>query len=160
MDSKMVMVVVSAAVILFVGIWVVSLVGTSTTLPVFTVANETQNFTANVTALSPTNTVFIDVTALYNNSDLTNAITEGTTAGTWKWNASGISVISNGTGGWPNVTTNRFYYYTYTYQNPQSNTTYTMVNNTIWNSFQLIAVALIVVAAVAILGYFGMGRRD
>jgi hypothetical protein len=40
-----------------------------------------------------------------------------------------------------------------------ANTTYTTVTNTTWNAINLLSVGLIVMAAVVILGYFGMGRK-
>jgi len=163
MDSKMVMTIVGAAAMLLIGVWVVSLVSSAASLPVFNVANESYNFTANVTAHVPDNPTFINITALYNSSALTTAIKTGTGAGNWSWNASGIYIISNGTGAWPNITTGTAgstYYYAYTYQVPSSNTTFGSVSGVVWSSFQLLAVVLIVVAAFAILGYFGMGRRE
>lgn len=40
-----------------------------------------------------------------------------------------------------------------------ANTTYTTVQSTVFNSFTLLAVGLIVLAAAVIIGYFGFGRR-
>lgn len=41
----------------------------------------------------------------------------------------------------------------------EANTTYTTTTNTVFNSFTLLAVGLIVLAAAVIIGYFGFGRR-
>jgi hypothetical protein len=41
-----------------------------------------------------------------------------------------------------------------------ANTTFTTVQTTMWNSLQLLAVGLIVLAASVILAYFGFGRSQ
>ena len=41
-----------------------------------------------------------------------------------------------------------------------ANSTYTTVQTTAFNSFTLLAVGLIALAAAVIMGYFGMGRKE
>jgi hypothetical protein len=72
-----------------------------------------------------------------------------------------IKINANGTSGvYPNTTTGGIYYVDYNYQSANANSTFTNVSGSIWSAFQLIAIVLIVIAAVAILAYFGFGMRE
>jgi len=157
MDAKTVILIVGAAIVLFVGIWVVTLVASSITLPAFTTYNESVNFAVNDTDYTLSNIPVTGVTTVYayanNNASTYTATTQYLLTG------NAVRIYANGTGEWPNVTVGT-HYVTYTYQNTQSNSTWGNVSTTIWTSIQLMAIVFIVIAATAILAYFGFGRKQ
>lgn len=160
--------VLASAIALFIAIWIVSVINNSINLPVTSadVTNETLDFTAvgesgdNITfTTGGAVTCFLDspipsgcgvssVASVQNTTDVLDAAD-------YVFNASHITIVNgdDGTGDY-NVS------YTYAdYSNMNARTGFNTTKSTTWNAFILLSVGLIVLAAAAIIGYFGFGKR-
>jgi hypothetical protein len=159
MDGKIVMTTVAVAILLMIGIWTVSLVSNSVTLPTFGFT-ESMTFAANNTYYAPSHTPIMGVTAMYNSTAAPRCTYE---TRLYQATNTGVRIFTNGTElddakGCTNMTLAGGHVLIYTAQADNSNTTWTNISGSIWNAFSLIAVVLIVIAAVAILSYFGFSR--
>lgn len=158
MDTQTVMLLVGAAVVILVGVLVVQTVyGSVSTLPTKLEQAEAVTFTDNDTDYTVAYPYVTTLVTVYNTSATTTQISS--TFFTMGKDGT-IKVLANGTTRWPNITSGRAYYVYYTHQIPASNTTFTSTTATIWNSISLLAVALLIIAASAILAYFGFGREQ
>lgn len=163
MESKTVMLVISAAVVLLIGFMVVvSVINSMPTLPTFTRSNASLEFAVNDTYYTPTDNGYnIAVTAMYNDSSHT--CTYASTL--YDYSVTQVKVLDNDTDDptgdatrCPNMTSGNTYYFDYTYQLTASNTTWSNSITTTYNTFLLMTVILIVIAAGVILAYFGFGK--
>ena len=158
--------VVGAAIALIVGVWVVSLVLNSISLPTNSnsVVNETITFAVNNTYYNFANQALcLDDTPLPINCGVTAIVSVGneTTAVTaanyvYTTNQIKIYTIDDGTiaVGKYNVS-----YTWYDYTNTNGGNALQTAQTTTFNSFVLLAVGLIVVASTVIIGYFGFGKK-
>jgi len=156
MDGKVVMLAISVSILLFIGIWTVSLVSNSVAaLPSTHVVNENITFAANSTVHPFAQTVFT-YDGLWNSTAHTckypaHLYTVTTTGiSTALSNQSSGVQCPNGIGGAT--------YSDYYYQQAGANTSWNSISGSVWNSFSLMGVVLIVIAAAAILAYFGFGK--
>jgi hypothetical protein len=162
--------VIAGAIGLFVGIWVISLVLNSISLPTFAtrVVNETINFAANNTlynfanqanCLSATPTPSncgILTTGVTNVGNLTMNL--NTTC--YSWTTSQIKILNLGDVTCGVKLGNYLVSYTfYDFVTNQAQNTMNTVTSTVFNAFSLLAVGLIVLAAAVIIGYFSFGRN-
>lgn len=168
---------IAAASVIFVSIWVLSLVNQSITLPTIPTAQaESTTFAVNDTwylldvyglSLGPNHYADTIPTLQWNATSGAGTgygpYVRGTTVGTYQANTTHIKVLTNSSvSGYPNITAGDALYIKYTYSDNfgQAQNTYNTVLGTTWNAIQLLAVGLVVMAAVVILGYFGVMRRD
>lgn len=147
METQAVMAVITAAITMIIGIFTVTSVITSVpALPTFTAYNESINFATNMTNYTPSNYPLMSISSLKNSTHSIPAARFGLSAA-----GTGVWLMTNGSYD-PGA-----YLLTYTYQNLASNTTWTNSQTVTWNSIQLLAIALVVIAAGLILSYFGFG---
>lgn len=155
MDGKVVMLSIGVAICLFIGIWTVSLVSNSVTLPTTHYVADNITFAANSTVYGFAQTVFT-YDGLWNSTGHTckypaHLYTVTTTGiSTALSNQSSGVQCPNGIGGAT--------YSDYYYQQAGANTSWNSISGSVWNSFSLMGVVLIVIAAAAILAYFGFGK--
>lgn len=154
--SVIAMTLVSAIILISIGMWVVSdvITATGTYRETYYVSNET-----NTSAIG-TGTSYVLATASGYNYDLAESgivITNST--GTWT--TTNYTAYTNGTVIFGTVDTSQLdtAYFTYSYGATPS-AVYTANNSaqtTTWNAFLLLSVVTIVIAAVFVMGYFGVG---
>jgi hypothetical protein len=112
------------------------------------VTNESHNFAANYTAYASDNSPILSISDMYDDASHTN-----TYASTfYGFNSTGVYVLTNGTGGYPNMTTGTHYFdYTYTNQYTlTANLTSQGLSGITTMSQWLPTIAVIVAAAVVI----------
>jgi hypothetical protein len=159
-------IIVGGAISLFIAIWIISMVQSSVSLPTVStyVTNQTTNFVAN-------NTYYPFVTQANCVDDIPTAAVCGVQpngvvsvqntsivlgSGNYTYNTTHIKIMLQGVSGLGN------YMVTYTYWDYSSVTPYntlTSVNSIANNTFVLLAVGLIVIAATIIISYFAVGKR-
>jgi hypothetical protein len=155
MDGKVVMLAVSVSILLFIGIWTVSLVSNSVAaLPTTHVADENVTMTVNGTVIGFANKV-------YTFDGLWNTTSHQCLYNPAAYTLTSTGIVSsniNATGIGCPVSIGGQQYAGYYYQQAGANTSFGNISNTVWNAFSLMGVVLIVIAAAAILAYFGFGR--
>jgi len=158
--------VITAAVILFVGIWTVSLVISSINLPYTTVTTTNETIASSgsvpetITATNVYDGILSGTEEIYVNDTDTNTVVKlvrdqnytvlSYTDGTFNiTNAAGVNSTSD------------YYLVSYDAKDIDDTTqnTFNTTQTIMWNSLSLLAVGLVVLAASVILGYFGFGRR-
>jgi nitrate reductase NapE component len=163
MDGKVVMLAIGVSCLLLIGMWTVALVQGSLTLPT-SAYTQAINFTANNTYFAFANTPVLTFTGLYNGTAGSTARTAYAVGTYYGRTDSAIRVYANQADintTYPGLGVNSILYAEYTAQQGTANSTFTNTSNTVWNMFALMGVVLIVIAAVAILGYFGFaGKSD
>lgn len=158
--------VIGGAIAIIIGIWLISAVNNSIALPTTTttIVNDTITFTANDTYYDFGNqAVCLDDLPVPSScgalvvSAITNA-SYSVDVDVSDYTASQIKLVDL-TG---EIDMPADYDVTYTYADYADTTPSTTLNttkSTVWNSFTLLAVGLIVVAAGIIIGYFTLGKR-
>jgi hypothetical protein len=153
------MIIIGAAITIFIGIWVISSVITSTGTPltygyVTNVAN-TSIITTSTNFLLPAASTYSHSFAL-SNTTIVIVNTSGTVLTTTNYTAYSNGTVSFNT--WNSGATGGGLNFSYEY-GYVPDATYSAIDsatNTTWNAVSLLSVALIIICAVAILGYFGM----
>jgi hypothetical protein len=152
------MLIIGAAITIFIGIWVLSSVITSTGTPL-TYGYRTNE--ANTSIITTSTSYLVPAASTYTHSFALSNTTIVLTNGTDTLTTTNYTAYSNGTvtfGVWNRGATGGIVYFNYEY-GYVPDTTFSAVDsatNTTWNAISLLSVALIIISAVAILGYFGM----
>ena len=161
-----VVMVIGAAITIFIGIWILSLVISSISLPYDSTAvvNETHNSTGSIpetlTATTPEDGLTSDSETIYildieTGTDILLAETTNYTVISYTLGTFNISScpVCNGT--------SDQYKLSYTSQdtNDAADTTFSQVQSITWNSIQLLAIGLIVMAFAVIMTFFAVRKK-